>query len=80
VIIWVAIGGRGTLIGPILATIFILWLEQEVSSIDVRLWPLFMGGLFILTVFVFPDGILGKAEQLIAGTQRHSLRKGRHEG
>jgi len=80
VIIWVAIGGRGTLIGPILATIFILWLEQEVSSIDVRLWPLFMGGLFILTVFVFPDGILGKAEQLIAGAQRHSLRKGRHEG
>ena len=85
VIIWVAIGGRGTLIGPILATIFILWLEQEVSSIDVRLWPLFMGGLFILTVFVFPDGILGKAEQLIAGARRHGAprhapRKGRHDG
>ena len=82
VIIWVAIGGRGTLIGPILATIFILWLEQKVTSIDVRFWPLFMGGLFILTVFVFPDGILRKAGQLIAGAQRawSSPRKGRHDG
>ena len=82
VIIWVAIGGRGTLIGPILATIFILWLEQKVSSIDVRFWPLFMGGLFILTVFVFPDGILRKAGQWIAAAQHawSSPRKGRHGG
>ena len=80
VIIWVAIGGRGTLIGPILATIFVLWLEQEVSSINVQFWPLFMGGLFILTVFVFPDGVLRKVEQLVARARKPSPREDRHDG
>ena len=70
VIIWVAIGGRGTLIGPILATMAILWLEQEVSSIDVQLWPLFMGGLFILAVFVFPKGVLGRVRLVLARGRR----------
>ena len=66
VIIWVAIGGRGTLVGPVMATVFVIWLEQEVTSLHVQLWPLFMGGLFILAVFVFPDGVLRKAEDFIA--------------
>ncbi|WP_299668502.1 branched-chain amino acid ABC transporter permease [uncultured Ruegeria sp.] len=64
-IVWVAIGGRGTLIGPVLATVLVIWLEQEITSIDTKLWPLFMGGLFILAVFVFPDGILRTAERLL---------------
>ncbi len=70
VIIWVAIGGRGTLIGPIVATVAVLWLEQEVSSIDVKLWPLFMGGLFILAVFVFPEGVLSKVRLILTRGQR----------
>ncbi|MCY6379354.1 branched-chain amino acid ABC transporter permease [Hoeflea prorocentri] len=63
-IIWVAIGGRGTLIGPVLATILVIWLEQEITSIDTKFWPLAMGGLFILAVFAFPDGILKTLERL----------------
>ena len=63
VIVWVAIGGRGTLLGPILATMLVIRLEQEVSSFDTKLWPLIIGALFILTVFVFPDGILPKLAQ-----------------
>ena len=65
-VVWVAIGGRGTLIGPILATVLVLWLEQKISSIDTRIWPLLIGGLFIASVFVFPDGILGRAKAFIA--------------
>src|SRR5262249_31548400 len=65
-VVWVAIGGRGTLIGPILATIIVIWLEQQVSSIDTKLWPLVIGGLFILSVFVFPDGILARIKNLLA--------------
>jgi urea transport system permease protein len=63
-IVWVAIGGRGTLIGPILATVAVIWLEQKVSSIDVKLWPLAIGALFIFAVFVFPNGILAKAKEV----------------
>lgn len=70
VIVWVAIGGRGTLIGPIIATIIVIWLEQKVSSIDTKLWPLAIGGLFILSVFVFPDGMLAKFKSLFAARRR----------
>jgi branched-chain amino acid transport system permease protein len=71
-IVWVAIGGRGTLIGPILATVFVIWLEQKISSIDTKLWPLAIGGLFILAVFVFPNGILAKAEQAFTRLRGHT--------
>ncbi len=58
VIIWVAVGGRGTLLGPFIGT-FVVWnLQQEISSIDTKLWPLFIGLFFIAMVFLFPDGIL----------------------
>ncbi len=62
-VVWVAVGGRGTLIGPIVATVVVIWLEQKVSSIDTKLWPLAMGGLFIASVFALPDGILGRLRQ-----------------
>lgn len=62
-VVWVAVGGRATFVGPILATVLIIWLEQKVSSIDTKLWPLFIGGLFIVSVFAFPDGILGRLKQ-----------------
>ncbi len=68
-IVWVAIGGRGTLIGPVIATIFVIWMEQEISSIDTKLWPLAIGCLFILAVFVFPNGIVAKVQDLFAGSR-----------
>ncbi len=71
-IVWVAIGGRGTLIGPILATVLVIWLEQKVSSIDVQLWPLAIGALFIIAVFAIPNGILGKIEALYARQARRT--------
>jgi urea transport system permease protein len=65
-IIFVAIGGRGTLFGPVLAAVAVIWLEQKISSFNAQLWPLFMGGLFILAVFAFPDGVLKGIERLAA--------------
>ena len=64
-IIFVAIGGRGTLFGPVLAAVAVIWLEQKISSFNAQLWPLFMGGLFILAVFAFPDGVLKGVERLV---------------
>lgn len=66
VVVWVAIGGRGTLIGPIIATVAVIWLEQKISSIDTKLWPLAIGALFILSVFIFPDGLLAAARRWLA--------------
>jgi len=63
VIMWIAVGGRGTLIGPFIGT-YVVWnLQQEVSSIDTKLWPLSIGLFFIAMVFLFPDGILTVIEK-----------------
>jgi len=57
VIIWVAVGGSGTLTGAIIGT-FIVWQFQEkVSSFSVAAWPILMGSFFILLVLVFPKGL-----------------------
>jgi len=57
VVVWVLIGGRGTLIGPFVGT-FVVWrLSQEVSSYDPRLWQLAIGSFFVLSVFLLPRGI-----------------------
>ena len=58
VIIWVAVGGRGTLIGPFIGTYLVWSLQMKISSIDTKLWPLFLGVFFIGMVFLFPNGIL----------------------
>jgi branched-chain amino acid transport system permease protein len=58
VIMWVAVGGRGTLLGPFVGTLLVTRLQQEISSIDTKLWPLAIGGFFIAMVFLFPDGVL----------------------
>lgn len=58
VIVWVAVGGRGTLIGPFIGAFVVLRLQQEVSSIDTKLWPILIGSFFVAMVFLFPRGFL----------------------
>lgn len=57
-IVHVALGGRGTLVGPVIATVLVTRLQQEVSSFSYALWPLLLGTFFIAMVFLFPDGLL----------------------
>jgi branched-chain amino acid transport system permease protein len=70
VIMWVAVGGRGTLIGSFIGTLLVTRLQQEVSSIDTKLWPLALGGFFIAMVFLFPDGVMS----LVRGVRDLRLR------
>ena len=63
VIVWVAVGGRGTLIGPFIGAMLVLRLQQEVSSIDTKLWPIVIGAFFVAMVFLFPRGLLPLLER-----------------
>jgi branched-chain amino acid transport system permease protein len=58
VIVWVAIGGRGTLIGPIIGAFVVIRLQQEVSTVSFKLWPMIIGAFFVAMVFLFPNGLL----------------------
>lgn len=57
IIIWVAIGGAGTLIGPVVGAALVWYAQQQLSSISTAYWPLAMGLLFILSVFLLPQGL-----------------------
>jgi branched-chain amino acid transport system permease protein len=56
-IVWVAVGGRGTLIGPVAATLLISRLQLELSSWSTSLWPILIGTFFVLQVVFLPDGL-----------------------
>lgn len=66
VVVWVAIGGRGTLIGPVVGAVLVQRAQQEISSYNPSLWPLIIGCIFVLIVFLLPDGILSIAQRLRA--------------
>jgi len=69
-IIWVAVGGRGTLLGPIVGAVGVNWLQSILTTSYPDLWLLILGGLFIGVVLFFPDGIVGTAQKLLTGLGR----------
>ncbi len=58
-VIWVAVGGRGTLIGAILGAVVINYAKSLVSEALPASWMFIQGGLFILVVTALPQGVLG---------------------
>ena len=58
VIIWVALGGRGTLIGPVLGALLIEWASAYLSGSLPFVWKLFVGIAFVLVIVLLPQGLL----------------------
>lgn len=58
-VIWVAVGGRGTLIGAVLGAVLINYAKSLVSEALPETWLFIQGGLFLLVVLALPDGLVG---------------------
>ena len=58
-VIWVAVGGRGTLIGAIIGALAVRWAQTLLSESYPTVWLFFQGALFLIVVTVLPDGIVG---------------------
>ncbi len=56
-IIWVAVGGRGTLVGALLGAIGVNWAYSVLTSNYPDLWLYFLGLMFIGVVLFFPGGM-----------------------
>jgi branched-chain amino acid transport system permease protein len=63
VIVWTIIGGRGSLIGPIIGAGLIHYLEDLLST-QVTWWFIPIGLVFIVLVIFMPDGIVGGLKRL----------------
>lgn len=69
-IIWVAIGGRHSLVGAIVAALLVNLARDRISSALPELWLYALGALFILVVTLMPRGLAGVAEDLVARFRR----------
>lgn len=58
-VIWVAIGGRATLLGPIVGAIVINYAKTSFSESMPEYWWYFYGFLFITATIIVPKGIIG---------------------
>jgi urea transport system permease protein len=58
-VIWVAVGGRGTLVGPIIGAVVVNYLRSLVSEALPEMWLFVQGAMFIFVVVLMPDGIYG---------------------
>ena len=58
-VIWVAVGGRASLIGAILGALIVNYAKSSLSEKFPDFWLFFQGGLFLLVVLFLPNGIVG---------------------
>ena len=58
-VIWVAVGGRGTLVGPIIGATLVNYLRSLVSEALPEAWLFVQGALFIFVVVLMPECIYG---------------------
>jgi len=63
VLIMALFGGTGTLLGPFVGAGLFIWMRDFVSK-HLEYWEVFVGGVFVLIVLFFPDGIVGTLSRL----------------
>lgn len=68
-VIWVALGGRGSLIGPIVGTLLIDVGSSYLSGDLPYIWTLLVGIAFVLVIVVLPRGLT----PIVAGAARRSI-------
>ena len=74
-VVWVAVGGRGTLLGPVFGAFAVNAMKSWATRAYPDLWLLFLGSLFILVTLFMPRGIVGLPAQLRALHRRFLARR-----
>jgi urea transport system permease protein len=59
IVIWVAMGGRGTLYGAIVGAVVVNYSKTVLTGLLPDAWLFILGGLFIVVTLLLPDGIVG---------------------
>ena len=73
-VVWTALGGRGTLVGPILGTVGVNYVSALLGGNLPFVWLLFVGFAFVLIVVYLPQGLapaIGRVLSVLA----HSIRR-----
>jgi urea transport system permease protein len=71
-VIWVAVGGRGTLVGAALGAVLVNWAKTWLTGAIPEIWLFALGALFVVVTLFLPKGIVGT---LSAWSQRRAEEK-----
>lgn len=69
VVVWVALGGRDSLIGGLLGAMVVGAASNALSAIIPAYWELIVGLVFVLVILFFKGGVAGALEQLVRQRQ-----------
>ena len=58
-VIWVAVGGRGTLIGPVAGAAIVNGAKSYFTAAFPEFWLFFLGALFVAATLFLPRGVAG---------------------
>ena len=78
--IWAAVGGRGTLVGPIAGAFVVNGAKSWLTVVAPEFWLYFLGGLFIVVTLFLPDGIAGLVRKLRRRKLVDSSKSSQEEG
>jgi len=64
VVVWTAVGGRGTLVGPIIGAVLVNAGKSVFTAAFPEFWLFALGALFVAVTLFLPRGIVGSASGL----------------
>ena len=77
-VIWVAVGGRGTLIGAVLGAVLVNYAKTTFTSgLLAPYWLFVLGGLFVAVTLFLPRGIVGTLAALARASAASATADGR---
>ncbi|WP_210425312.1 urea ABC transporter permease subunit UrtC [Spongiibacter thalassae] len=63
IVIWVAVGGRGTLFGAVIGAIVVNYAKTYFTGAFPEVWLFMLGALFVISTLYLPKGIVGVVNQ-----------------
>ena len=72
-VIWVAVGGRGTLVGAALGALIVNWGKTFFTGALPEYWLFALGALFVFVTLFMPKGVVGTLDQLKARRARRKV-------
>ena len=63
--VWAAVGGRATLIGPIVGAFLVNGAKSWLTVAAPEYWLFFLGGLFIVVTLFMPQGVVGLVRRVL---------------
>jgi urea transport system permease protein len=77
-VIWVAVGGRGTLYGAVAGAVLVNCAKTYLTSSLPEVWLYALGALFVLVTLFLPRGIIGLVPERIGMKERLRAQTGKN--